>query len=250
MAAGLHVLFEDEHCLAVLKPAGQPSQGTWAPPGETTLEQDVRRHLNPDAPESAYVGMVHRLDRPVSGVILWTKTPKAARRLSRQFEKRRVVKEYWAIVEIDEEAEAPPEDSKALPPAGDIWTDWLTRRPGESGLIESVEPETPGAREAVTRVNVDAAIRLPAGVRWLRLWPETGRTHQLRVQTAARGTPILGDAAYGARGEFGPGIALHARTLRASHPITTDPLTLSAPPPRYWREDWGIVLDAGPGAAE
>jgi len=249
MTAGLQVLFEDEHCLAVLKPAGQPSQGTWAPPGETTLEQDVRRHLNPDAPELAYVGIVHRLDRPVSGVILWAKTLKAARRLSGQFEKRRVVKEYWAIVEMDDEA-ARPDGSKALPPPGDVWTDWLTRRTGTSGLIEVAEPESPGAREAVTRVNIDSAIRLPAGVRWLRLWPETGRTHQLRVQAAARGTPILGDAAYGAKGDFAPGIALHARALRASHPITGEPLTLSAGPPRSWEEDWGIVLDAGPGAAE
>lgn len=249
MAARLHVLFEDEHCLAVLKPAGQPTQGTWAPPGETTLEQDVRRHLNPDAPESAYLGIVHRLDRPVSGVILWAKTPKAARRLSRQFEKRRVVKEYWAIVEVHEDGDRSPDGSKALPPRGDVWKDWLTRETGKSGLIQSVAPETPGAREAVTRVNVDAAARLAPGLRWLRLWPETGRTHQLRVQSATRGTPILGDATYGARREFAPGIALLARALRADHPITAEPMILQAPPPQSW-EDWGIVLDAGPGAAD
>ena len=90
MTPGLRILLEDEHCLAVFKPAGQLTQGTWAPPGETTLEQDVRRHLNPGAPETAYVGIVHRLDRPVSGVLLWAKTPKAARRLAGQFEKRQV----------------------------------------------------------------------------------------------------------------------------------------------------------------
>ena len=249
MSAGLHVLFEDEHCLAVLKPAGQPTQGTWAPPGETTLEQDVRRHLNSGAPESAYLGIVHRLDRPLSGVILWAKTPKAARRLSAQFEKRRVLKEYWAIVEIGIEETDSLDESKALPPSGDVWVDWLTRRTGKSGLIELVEPGSPEAREAVTRVNVDVAVRLPAGLRWLRLWPETGRTHQLRAQAAARGTPILGDAVYGAGREFAPGIALHARALRASHPITGEPLPVSAPPPRSW-EERGIVLDAGPGAAE
>lgn len=246
MAAGLNVLLEDEHCLAILKPAGQPTQGTWAPPGETTLERDVRRHLNPDAPESAYLGIVHRLDRPVSGVLLWAKTPKAARRLSRQFETRRVVKEYWAIVEADADEPESADEPRALPPPGDVWIDWLMRRTGESGLIELVAPGTAGAREAVTRVNVDVAAGLPAGLRWLRLWPETGRTHQLRVQAAARGLPILGDAAYGSRREFAPGIALLARALRASHPITGEPLVLVAPPPRSWAER-GIVLDAGPG---
>lgn len=250
MTVGLHVLFEDEHCLAVLKPAGQLIQGTWAPPGETTLEQDVRRRLNPLDPDSAYLGIVHRLDRPVSGVILWTKTPKAARRLARQFETRRVVKEYWAIVETDAEEGGPsPGPSPTLPPPGDVWIDWLTRRTGEAGVIESVAPESPGAREAVTRVNVDFAVRLPAGARWLRLWPETGRTHQLRVQASVRGSPILGDAVYGSKREFAPGIALHARALRVGHPITGEPLVLSAPPPRSW-EERGIVLDAGPGKAE
>ena len=95
----LDVLFEDEHCLAVVKPAGQFVQGGWAPPGESTLEQVVRRHLDPQDPGSVYVGIVHRLDRPVSGVLLWAKTSKAARRLSSQFQRRTAVKEYWAIVE-------------------------------------------------------------------------------------------------------------------------------------------------------
>ncbi len=94
----LVILYEDSDCLAVAKPAGQFTQGNWAPPGETTLETAIRRHLNPADPESVYLGTVHRLDRPTSGVLLWAKTAKAARRLSSQFEKRQVVKEYWAIV--------------------------------------------------------------------------------------------------------------------------------------------------------
>src|SRR5262245_41947264 len=99
MPSSLTILYEDSHCLAVAKPAGQFSQGGWAPPGEMTLEQAIRGYLNAGDPASVYLGIVHRLDRPTSGVLLWAKTPKAARRLSSQFERRRVVKEYWAIVE-------------------------------------------------------------------------------------------------------------------------------------------------------
>src|SRR5215469_13793760 len=100
MGPSLVILYEDSDCLAVAKPAGQFTLGHWAPPGELTLESAVRRHLKPDDPDSVYLGIVHRLDRPTSGVLLWAKTPKAARRLSAQFERRRVVKEYWAIVEL------------------------------------------------------------------------------------------------------------------------------------------------------
>jgi 23S rRNA pseudouridine1911/1915/1917 synthase len=82
------ILFEDNHCLAVAKPAGQFTQGSWAPEGQCTLETDARRHLDPDDPAAVYLGIVHRLDRPTSGVLIWAKTPKAARRLSSQFRGR------------------------------------------------------------------------------------------------------------------------------------------------------------------
>src|SRR4051794_29572097 len=90
------ILFEDPHCLAVVKAAGVLTQGRAE--GEPSLEDAVRAYLRPDAPASAYVGTVPRLDRPVSGVVLWAKTPKAARRLAEQFARREARKEYWAIV--------------------------------------------------------------------------------------------------------------------------------------------------------
>jgi 23S rRNA pseudouridine1911/1915/1917 synthase len=238
----LHILFEDADCLAVVKPAGQFTQGTWAPPGESTLEQSVRRHLDPDRPESTYLGIVHRLDRPTSGVLIWAKTAKAARRLSTQFETRRVVKEYWALVECPGVVEpgdpigAPAGEDASVPPSlVETWTDWLTRT-ARTGLAQVVESQTPGSRRAVTRVKSDIARTLPAGVAWLRLWPETGRTHQLRAQSAARGWPILGDRDYGAKSSFGPphAIALHARSLRVTHPILQTPLILLAPLPPAW----------------
>jgi 23S rRNA pseudouridine1911/1915/1917 synthase len=92
----------------------------------------------------------------------------------------------------------------------------------------------------VRRESVEPG-RLPAGTSWLRLWPETGRTHQLRIQVARRGQPVLGDAAHGATRPFPRGIALHARRLTIQHPILKTPLTWDAPLPATWREA-GIVL--------
>src|SRR4051812_9164252 len=97
MTEPLVVLFEDAHVLAVAKPAGIATQGP--PAGPPTLEGAVRRHLAPAAPGAVYLGTVHRLDRPVSGAVVWAKTPKAARRLAAQFAARHVRKEYWAVVE-------------------------------------------------------------------------------------------------------------------------------------------------------
>lgn len=243
MPAVLQVVFEDEHCLAVIKPVGQFTQGDWAPPGETTLEQDVRRRLCPDAPEAAYVGIVHRLDRPVSGVLIWAKNPKAARRLAAQFEKRQAIKEYWAIVENNATSSTvrPSGSSSAIfPSTEEVWEDWLMPADA-SGVVRSVNEGERGARRAVTRVLRDEPKRVPEGCDWLRLWPETGRTHQLRVQAATRGTPIVGDTTYGSRRTFAPGVALHARSLQVRHPTLSTPLVLVAPLPQSWEEQ-GIVI--------
>jgi 23S rRNA pseudouridine1911/1915/1917 synthase len=231
----LSVLHEDSHCLALVKPPGQFTQGSWAPPGEETLETAVRQYLDPTNPASVYLGIVHRLDRPTSGVLIWAKTPKAARRLSSQFERRKVVKEYWAVVELA--------NPSAGPRAGDeTWIDWLTRADSE-GIVSAVEPRAAGAREAITRVRFQAAGSVPAGYAWLRLWPETGRTHQLRVQAARRGMPIVGDTIYGSSlpSPSPPGIALHARALALSHPVTGGAMRLVAPLPETWAQS-GIVL--------
>ncbi len=237
-SASLVILHEDADCLALVKPAGQFPIGTWAPPGECTLEQDVRRHLAPDDPAGVYLGIVHRLDRPTSGVLIWAKTPRAARRLSLQFEQRKALKEYWALVEA----------GAGIPASGadeETWSDWLTR-PGKDGLVRLAEPGTPGARQAVTRVRREPSSDLPAGLAWLRLRPETGRTHQLRAQCAARGGPIVGDAGYGSTRTFEApeAIALHARWLRIWHPTVHQSMELIAPLPVAWHAyGLGMGLD-------
>ena len=231
----LDLIWEDAHGLAVSKPAGlltQPARPGW---DELTLEALVRDYLRPDAPDRAYLGTIHRLDRPVSGVILWAKTPRAAARWAQQFASRQAHKEYWAV------AAAAAGTSLPAPIAG-IWEDWLLP-PGRTGRASVVPPGTPGALRAVTRVEPGEPARLvipDAGLAWLRLFPETGRTHQLRVQAAARGWPVVGDVVYGSAVEFAPGIALHARRLAVEHPARREPMTLEAPPP----PSWAALLDA------
>ncbi len=232
----LHVLFEDEHVLGLAKPAGQFPLGVWAPEGETTVEADVRVHLDAAHPGAVYVGVVHRLDRVTSGVLLWAKHPKAARRLSRQFENRTVRKEYWAIVERGFSARFDPR-----------WEDWLTDAHKE-GVARVVSPGAERARQAVTRAALEHANAIPSGLAWLRLWPETGRTHQLRAGASSRGMPIVGDHAYGSTRPFAPpgAIALHAHTLEVRHPISGMPLALRAPVPQSWAEAGILLRDPDP----
>jgi 23S rRNA pseudouridine1911/1915/1917 synthase len=230
----LTVLFEDAHLVAVAKPAGLLTQGT--PGGEPTLEDAVRRHLRPADPHTLMLGTVHRLDRPVSGVVLWARTPRAARRLSAQFAARATVKEYWAVVE--------PHSSPPEPGTEGVWSDVLAGSADASGVVAVVAEDAPGARRAVTRFRRErdaaAPFRVPEGLIGLRLWPETGRTHQLRAQAGRRGLPVLGDAAYGARRAFPRGIALHARSLTFEHPGRRTPVTVVAPLPEAWA-DAGVV---------
>ena len=230
-------LYEDAHVLAVDKPAGRLTQGRRG--GEETLEDDARAYLNPDAPASVYLGAVHRLDRPVSGVVLLAKTPKAARRLAAQFSAREVTKEYWAVVEARPGFPEPGSEG--------VWDDWLLGSTDVSGAVRGAAEGDPAARRAVTRFRRESA-RAPEGCVRLRLWPETGRTHQLRAQAALRGWPVVGDAVYGStRDPAGPAVALHARSVVFRHPTLGRPVTVVAPLPETWRErGW---LDAGPGVS-
>ena len=222
----LEILWEDPHGLAINKPAGlltHPAQGSSTEP---TLDALIRAYLRPDDPQAVYLGTIHRLDRPVSGVILWAKTPKAARRWSDQFAQRRTRKEYWAVVEQSN-------DQQVLGLAR--WDDWLSS-PDRSGQARVVPAETAGAVHAITEVHQADLVEPFTDPRltWLILKPETGRTHQLRAQAAARGWPIVGDVTYGARTWDHQAIALHARRLSIEHPIQRTNLTIEAPLPPSW----------------
>jgi 23S rRNA pseudouridine1911/1915/1917 synthase len=150
--------------------------------------------------------------------------------LAAEFSSREAEKHYWAIVEGD---------AQGLGTVG-VWDDWLAD-PDEAGIARIVPATAPRARRGMTRYSVGCGGQSPPGTSWLRLWPETGRTHQLRVQAAARGLPIVGDAMYGASRAFPRGIALHARALRVRHPTLRTIFTWVAPVPAAWH-DAGIAL--------
>lgn len=221
----LDVLHEDYHVFAVNKPAPLLTQ---APPGVPSLEALVKEYIKTKyaKPAGVYLGVPHRLDRPVSGAIVFARNTKAARRLAEQFQKHKVEKTYWAIVTGD------------VQPAEGTWEDWLLKH-AEEARTEKVEPGTPGAKPAALSYRV---LRQVEGGTLLELRPLTGRSHQIRVQAASRGHPVLGDALYGSTASFGPPaaeprdrvIALHARGLKFTHPTTKETITITAPAPPWW----------------
>jgi 23S rRNA pseudouridine1911/1915/1917 synthase len=223
------ILFEDNQCIAVNKPAGLLTQGV--PQGLPTLEAWVKDYLRTKyhKPGNVYLGVPHRLDRCVSGVIVFARNSKSAARLAEQFQSHRVEKVYWAIVEGRVEEPSSP------------WVDWLRKIP-EEARSEVVPPNEAEGKEAILQVTVMATAPDQS---YLELLPKTGRMHQLRIQTANRGHPILGDALYGSKTTFGPftetvrdrPIALHARSLTFLHPIQYEPLTVTAELPDYWPPD-------------
>ncbi|HEV3203056.1 MAG TPA: RluA family pseudouridine synthase [Gemmataceae bacterium] len=224
----LIVLYEDNHCLAVAKPAPLLTQGV--PPHIPTLEAMVKAYLKEKYQKAGnvYLGIPHRLDRPVSGVVLFARNTKAARRLAEQFQEKTVIKTYWAAVE------------GIVDPEEGTWEDYLLKYP-EEARSEAVPAETAGARRAVLRYR---CLQTGPVCSLLEIRPETGRMHQIRVQTAKRGYPILGDVLYGSQIPFGPlpemprdrAIALHASSLTFLHPIRYEPVTVTAPVPESWRE--------------
>jgi len=223
----VEVLYEKGPCLAVAKPPGLLTQ---APPGIDSLELRIKAFLkHRDAKlGNVYLGVPHRLDRPVSGAMVFAKHSRAARRLAEQFEGRSVRKVYWACVE-----------GRVTPEAG-TWEDFMRKVPGEA-RAEALPPDHPDAQLAVLQYRVLG--HWPWGT-WLEIVLQTGRTHQVRLQASLRGHPVLGDALYGARTTFGPqcddprerAIALHARQLAFYHPMTRESVTVLAPLPAPWSE--------------
>jgi 23S rRNA pseudouridine1911/1915/1917 synthase len=222
---GFQILHEEGPCLAVCKPAGVATQ---APPGIDSLETRIKAFLKErDQPEhEVYLAVPHRLDRPASGAMVFATRRRAAQKLSKQFEERTVKKLYWAWVEGSPE------------PAEGTWTDFLRKVYGKP-LAEVVAEDHPEAKLAVLHYRTLAVNEIGS---WLEIELETGRTHQIRIQAASRGHPLLGDFQYGAKVPFGPqhederlrAIALHARTLEFQHPASKQRIEIVAPVPGFW----------------
>jgi 23S rRNA pseudouridine1911/1915/1917 synthase len=226
------ILAEAGPCLVVSKPPGLLTQ---APPGIDSLEDRIKRYLKvrDEKPGRVYLGVPHRLDRPASGAMVFAKHVRAARRIAQQFESRRVEKVYWALVEGH------------IQPKDGTWRDHLRKIP-DVAQAEVVSGEHPDAREAVMHYRT---LERLASWSWLEIRLETGRMHQIRIQCASRGHPLLGDRQYGASTPFGEqyedqrlrAIALHSRILAFDHPMTDDRMTFVAPLPEAWK-DAGIEL--------
>lgn len=234
----LDILHEDNHCLALNKPAGWPT--THYDGKEETVDRLAKAYLKEkyDKPGNVFLGVVHRLDKPVSGVLLFARTSKAAARLSEQFREGMVEKQYWAVVEDPASGRIAPAVPWLTADTGSL-EDWLLKREPQS-RVEVVPPDTPGARFARLMFVVRARHN---GLTWLELRPHTGRKHQLRVQLASRGCPIYGDARYGSDKLFGPAIALHARNLTVLHPTTKEPIAIKADVPKFWRGRFAHLLN-------
>ncbi|MGL4511658.1 MAG: RluA family pseudouridine synthase [Lacipirellulaceae bacterium] len=227
----LHVLYDDGPVLVVNKPAGLLTQ---APRGIDSLELWVRDYYRAKERNEGnfYLGLVHRIDRPVTGAIVFGRNLRATQRLAKQFEERTVSKTYWALVE-----------GRVEPDEG-TWRDQLHKRHGMAAAIV-VPEDDPRGKQAVLHYRVRWRSELADGSRgwtWLEIELETGRTHQIRVQAASRGHAVLGDAQYGAEALFGPTaaereaqIALHARTLAFRHPMKDESVSVAAPLGEAWR---------------
>jgi len=234
----IHILYEEGPVLAVLKPSGLLTQG---PPGIDSMAVRIREFLikRENKPGSAYVGVPHRLDRPVSGAMVFAKHVRAARRLSKQFERRQVRKLYWACVGGTVEA------------ASGTWRDTMRKIPDQP-RSELVTADHPEAQTAILHYRVLGQFDWGT---WLEIELETGRMHQIRVQSAARGCPILGDEMYGSPVTFGQqhedfrlrAIALHARELGFEHPMTREAVTVTAPVTAAWH---GLGLPLNEPAVE
>ena len=223
------ILCEDGPLLAVNKPAGMITQG--APKGVTGLIDLVKAYLKAryNKPGNVYLGVPHRLDRPVSGVVIFSRNSKCAARLAEQFAQRQVKKVYWACLERPPEADS-----------GEL-VDWILRIPDQP-RVEIVPEGTPSAKRAALSYRV---LERKKGRALVEVELQTGRMHQIRVQFASRGCPIVGDVQYGSKSTFGGAtsldqeggaIALHARSLTLLHPIRYDAVTIHAPLTETWRE--------------
>jgi 23S rRNA pseudouridine1911/1915/1917 synthase len=222
----LDILYEDNHLIGLNKPSGWPTAHYDG--SEETVDRLVKSYLKEKyhKPGEVFLGVVHRLDKPVSGALVFARTSKAAARLSEQFRNAAVEKVYWAVVESKPSDRCPWDsvDTGSL-------DDWLLHD-DNARRVRVVPLDTPGAKPARLLFQVRGRY---AGLTWLELRPHTGRKHQLRVQLAARGCPIYGDRKYGSTHPLGDAIALHARSLTVLHPTRQEPITLTAEIPKHWR---------------
>ena len=220
--SSLNIIYEDNHLIAINKSSGVLVQGDET--GDQPLVEICKEYIKDkyQKPGEVFLGVVHRLDRPVSGVVVFARTSKALSRMNELFRARETKKIYWALTDV-----------KPLNVFGNL-VHWL-RKDESKNKTTVFTRDTPGTQQAELQYRVMTS----AGGRWLlEVYPITGRSHQIRAQLASMGCPILGDRKYGSIVPANGGsIALHARSLTFLHPVKKEPLTLEAPLPvnGWWK---------------
>ena len=212
----LQVLYEDNHVLAINKRAGDIVQGDKT--GDKPLSDVVKEYIKVkyNKPGNVYLGVVHRLDRPTTGIVLFSKTSKALPRLNRQFAEKKNKKTYWALVK-----NKPPKFQDKL-------VHWLKKN-SKTNKSTAYKKEVEGSKKAILHYNIIKALN---NYFLLAINLETGRHHQIRCQLASIGCPIKGDLKYGFdRSNKDGSISLHARQLEFVHPVKKEEVLIIAPLP-------------------
>lgn len=223
MDISTRILYEDNHLLAVNKRAGELVQGDET--GDEPLVETCKRYVKEkyNKPGDVFLGVVHRLDRPVSGVVIFARTSKALERMNEQFRERETKKTYWAIVR-----------SKPQHQSGTL-VHWLIKNEKNNKVTAYARENKDGQRSELSY----RVIKSQSGYFLLEVNPLTGRPHQIRVQLASMGCPIVGDVKYGAeQPNSDHSICLHARRLQFVHPVKKEPVSIEAPLPK--NEFWNL----------
>ena len=212
----LQVIYEDNHIIIVNKRAGDIVQGDKT--GDTPLNDIVKSYLKEkyNKPGNIYLGVVHRLDRPTSGIVLFSKTSKALPRLNKLFAEKKAKKTYWALVK-----NKPPKPNDTL-------IHWLKKNPKNNKSTVFIK-ETADSKKAILHYKI---LKKLDNFYLLEVSLETGRHHQIRSQLSSIGCPIKGDLKYGFnRSNKDMSIGLHARQLEFIHPVSKEEIAVIAPAP-------------------
>ena len=217
------ILYEDNHLLIINKNVGQLVQGDKT--GDETLLDTIKNYIKIRDHKAGNVilGLVHRIDRPTSGLVIYAKTSKALSRLTQMVKNREIKKTYWAVV------------PKEIVPQSQRLVHYLKKNEKNNKAIIFTKP-TDGAKESILTYQI---IKMLDNYQLLEVDLETGRHHQIRAQLSKIGIPIKGDLKYGSpRSNANGGISLHARKLEFIHPVTKESISITAPIPQtdsIWR---------------
>jgi 23S rRNA pseudouridine1911/1915/1917 synthase len=217
------ILYEDNHLIAINKRAGDIVQVDDT--GDEPLDEKVKKYIAKkyNKPNGAFLGVIHRIDRPVSGLIMFAKTSKALERMNALFKTREIHKTYLAVVR-----------NQPQPPEGNL-VHWLLKNP-QKNVTKAHNKEVPGSLRSELNYKLIGELN---GYYLIEVDPITGRPHQIRVQLSTLDCPIVGDNKYGyPRGSLKKSICLHSRKISFIHPIKKEPIEIYAPLPKdgFWEK--------------